>query len=116
MVPNRAVLLPSKAFRKYKEFCLGTKSRPGWLLIHYGNIYYADPVEMTVDYYLPDYRWFPDVGNLVNGTCDLLQAAGIVENDSQIWSINAAISGIDKAYPRTELTLEVRRPEWWRDK
>jgi Holliday junction resolvase RusA-like endonuclease len=69
---------------------------------------------MTVDYYLADRR-MPDVGNLISATCDLLQDASIVYNDSQIWTITAAISGIDRKNPRTELILDIKKPDWWRE-
>lgn len=112
MLKDRNLILPSKAYRDYHKFCVGTKTRPGWLLVNYGNHRIDDPVEMWVDYFLPNYAHLPDVSNLINATCDLLQDAGIVWNDSQIWQIHAAISGIDKAHPRTEIQLEIKRP-WW---
>lgn len=110
---DRNILLPNKQYREFKKFAIGTKTRPGWLLIHYGNIHFTDPVEMVVDYYLADRR-LPDVGNLLSATCDLLEESGIIENDNQIWSINAAISGIDRVNPRQEIYLAIKKPGWWK--
>ena len=115
VIKERNLVLPSKSYREYHKFCIGTKTRPGWLLLNYGNIQYTEPVEMVVDYYLPNYAHFPDFSNLVSATCDILEAAGLVYNDSQIWSITAAISGIDRKNPRTELILDIKKPEWWRE-
>lgn len=109
---NRNTLLPNQRYRDFKKFAVGTKTRPGYLLLHYGNRQFTEPVEMVVDYYLADRR-IPDVGNLINATCDLLQEAGIVYNDNQIWSINGAISGIDRKNPRQEIQLTINKPDWW---
>lgn len=113
MLKDRNLILPNKQYRDYYKFAIGSKSRPGWLLIHYGNIQFTDPLEMIVDYFLADRR-FPDVGNLVSATCDLLEDAGIIYNDNQIWSINAAISGIDRGNPRQEINLTIKKPGWWK--
>jgi hypothetical protein len=114
MVKGRNLILPNKQYREAHRFLIGTKTRPGYLLLHYGNIQFTEPVEMVVDYFLADRR-MPDVGNLISATCDLLQDAGIVYNDSQIWTITAAITGIDRKNPRTELILDIKKPEWWRE-
>lgn len=110
---DRNILLPNKQYREFKKFAIGTLKRPGYLLIHYGNIQFTDPVELTVDYFLADRR-IPDVGNLVSATCDLLQDSGIVEDDRLIWNINAAISGIDRQNPRQEINLTINKPGWWK--
>ena len=117
MVKDQNIILPSKAFRDYRKFCLGTKTRPGWLLVCYGNLQFTGPVWVSARYWLPDYRWWPDLVGLMQGTGDLLEAAGIITNDRNIVSWGGShIAGIDRDDPRAEINLaEVGRPKWWRE-
>jgi Holliday junction resolvase RusA-like endonuclease len=105
MVASRSLILPSKAFREYAKFCIGTKTKPGWLM-QWGNIQFTAPVNMQVLYWLPDKRWWPDLLNLLAGTADLLQDAGILENDKLVAGVDGSrIMGLDKDEPRAEITI-----------
>ena len=102
------LLLPSKPYRQYRDFCLGKGKRPGWLA-QYGNIHFPGPVALCARYWLPDKRWWPDLVGLLQATSDILQAAGLIDNDRNIISYDGSrIMGLDKANPRVEITIK----EW----
>ena len=51
----------------------------------------------------------PDLLNLEQATADILQKAGVIENDKNIYSFDGSrIAGVDKANPRTEIIIEGR--------
>ena len=105
MVASRSLILPSKAFRAYQKFCIGTARRPGWLM-QWGNIQFTMPVNLKALYWLPDKRWWPDLLNLLAGTSDLLQEAGILEDDKLVASVDGSrIMGIEKNNSRAEITI-----------
>ena len=116
MVAGRNLILPSKAFRAYKTFCIGTKKRPGWLC-QWGNVQFVGPVRVDCHYWLPSYQWWPDLVGLLQGTSDILQAAGIIVNDKNIVTYGtSAIVGIDRDNPRVEITIsDAPKPRWWKD-
>jgi Holliday junction resolvase RusA-like endonuclease len=105
MVKGRNLILPSKAFSEYQKFCIGTKTKPGWLM-QWGNICYTVPVQVTCFYWFPDNRSKPDLVGLLQATSDILEKAGILENDRLIASYDGSrIMGIDKEHPRAEITI-----------
>jgi Holliday junction resolvase RusA-like endonuclease len=106
MVAKRSLILPSKAFRDYEKFCLGNRKSPGWLA-QWGNVRFTDPVQLTCLYWLPDKRWWPDLLNLLAGTSDILEEAGILENDRLVQSVDGSrIMGLDPENPRVEITIQ----------
>lgn len=112
MVAGKNLILPSKAFRAYEKFCIGTKTKPGWL-IKWAHIRFTDSVSICAQYWLPDKRWWPDLVGLLQGTSDLLEKAGILENDALINSYDGSrIMGIHKESPRAEITIEHLEMTW----
>jgi Holliday junction resolvase RusA-like endonuclease len=74
--------------------------------MRWGHINILAPVHVKALYWLPDKRWWPDLIGLLQGSADLLEKAGIIENDRQIESWDGSrIMGIDKNAPRAELTI-----------
>jgi len=58
-------------------------------------------VNLEARYYLPNRQGYPYLINLLQGTCDILEKAGIVDNDRFIVGFdNSRIEGIDKKIPR----------------
>ena len=115
MVAGRNLILPSKAFREYEKFCIGTKRKPGWLM-QWGNVCYDVPVQMTCLYWMKDRRK-ADLLNLLAATSDILEKAGIIENDVLVESVDGSrIVGIDKGNPRVEITIAELREESWPEK
>jgi len=112
MIAGRNLILPSKSYRKYKDFCIGTKKNPGWLM-QWGNIQFSGPVRIDALYYLPNLAHFPDLCGLFQATGDILEAAGIIENDRNIvsWGVSR-IAGIDKENPRVEITISETEKGW----
>lgn len=105
-VNGKPVIIQSKYWAQYERFCCGTKRKPGWLA-QWGNIQFDKPVTLTCHYWLPDRRSRPDLGNLLAGTCDLLEAAGILKNDRLVVKFgDSCIMGIDANNPRVDITIE----------
>lgn len=113
MVKGRNLILPSKAYKEYYDFCIGTKKKMGWL-VQFGNMQFQGPVRVDAHYWLPDYRWWPDLAGLIQATGDILEAAGILVNDKQITSWGtSAILGLSET-PRTEITISEMNVSWWK--
>jgi Holliday junction resolvase RusA-like endonuclease len=110
MVKGRNLLLQSKPWREYEKFCIGTKRKPGWLM-QWGNVCYREPVQMTCLYWRQDRRP-TDLLNLLAGTSDLLEKAGIISNDRLVVSVDGSrIMGVDRAAPRVEIEIRPLRDE-----
>ena len=107
---NRPILLPSKAWMTYEKDALQQ-------LMAWGNLYFPGPVYVHAVYYPKDYRWWPDLVGLLQGTSDLLEKAGIIVNDKNIVSYGGShIKAVDRDNPRVEIAIaEVEKPEWWRE-
>jgi Holliday junction resolvase RusA-like endonuclease len=62
---------------------------------------------MKALYYLPHKGGMPDLVGLLQGTCDILEKGGVVDNDRQIVGFDGSrIAGFDRLNPRTEIVLE----------
>jgi Holliday junction resolvase RusA-like endonuclease len=71
----------------------------------YVSIPIIEPVQVSFLFYCKDARK-RDLCNLIQCPADLLQQAGIIENDCLIQSLDGSrIMGIDKDNPRTEITI-----------
>lgn len=98
--PHGHKLLPSEAFERYQEDAL-------WHLKKYKGRY-DQPVHVKCLYWLPDRRWWPDLVGLLQATSDILEEAGILENDKLIRDYDGShIVGLDKQNPRVEILIEV---------
>lgn len=68
------------------------------------------PCTVVASYYMPNRAAWPDLVGLMQATADLLEAAGVLENDRLITSWDGTdITGISKKNPRAEIILI---PEW----
>lgn len=92
-------LLPSEAFERYQEEAL-------WYLKKYRERF-DGPVHVCCLYWLPDRRWWPDLVGLLQATSDILEKAGILENDRLIADYDGSrIAGLDRDRPRAEIEIE----------
>lgn len=65
------------------------------------------PVLVKCLYWLPDQRWWPDLVGLLQATSDILEKAGILENDRLIIGYDGSrIAGLDKRNPRVEIEIQ----------
>lgn len=86
---GKSRLLPSKQFEAYEEAALWQlrcQARP--------DIPLACPVNLRVEYYMPNRKGWPDLMGLIQATADILQDAEILADD-----------GIDKVNPRAEIIV-----------
>lgn len=93
-------VVPSDAFLEYQNIAL-------LYLRRYKQVF-GDPVSMCCHYWLPDQRWWPDLVGLLQATSDILEKAGILENDRLVADYNGScIAGIDKFKPRVEIIIKI---------
>lgn len=67
---------------------------------------HTGPIAVQAQYWLKDRKSWPDLIGLLQATSDILQTAGIIENDRDIVSYDGSrIMGIDRQNPRVEITI-----------
>jgi Holliday junction resolvase RusA-like endonuclease len=92
-------VVQSEYYQAYEEACL-------WHLKKY-RVKYTGPVQVTARYWMPNRRSWPDLMGLLQATADILEAAGIIENDRDIVSLDGSrIMGVDKENPRAEIRIK----------
>lgn len=98
---GRSRLLPSKQFEAYEEAALWQlrcQARP--------DIPLACPVNLQVEYYMPNRKGWPDLMGLIQATADILQDAEILADDGYVAALTGCrIAGIDKVNPRAEIIV-----------
>lgn len=100
MQRTRYGLIQSKQYRAYEQSAL-------WQIKPHRPEKPIDcAVTMTAKYYMRDGRGWPDLFGLVQATADILEKAGVIEDDGYIANIDGScIAGIDKERPRVEVTV-----------
>jgi Holliday junction resolvase RusA-like endonuclease len=64
-------------------------------------------VQVTARYWMPNRRSWPDLMGLLQATCDILERAGIIENDRNVVSLDGSeIVGVDRENPRAEIRIK----------
>lgn len=98
LINNKRVLLPSKAFKEYEKVAFMQLARVKAV---------NGPVSVLCRYYLQNRAHWPDLVGLLQATSDILQAAGVIDNDKYIVNYDGSkIAGIDKDRPRAEITIQ----------
>ena len=104
---GKRFVIQSKQYLAYEKDCL-------WQIIAQCHLHpemsetITDKVNLQALYFMPDKR-VPDLLNLLQATCDILEKARVIDNDKNIISFDGSrIMGIDKANPRTEIIIERR--------
>ena len=102
MQKTRRGLIQSKQYRQYEEAAL-------WQLLNQkpkGLAPIDRAVKMEALYYMPDRRGWPDLFGLLQATADILEKAGIVEDDGYIADVAySCIAGVDPVWPRAEIKV-----------
>lgn len=102
MTKTRHGLIQSKQYRDYEKMALCqlmTQKPRGFRAIDCA-------ARMTARYYMPNRKGWPDLFGLVQATADILESAGIIEDDGYIAQIDGSmIAGIDAEDPRVEITV-----------
>lgn len=98
-------LLPSEAFMAYEQISLLHLRR-------YKGIMFSMPVHLKCLYWLPNQAHYPDLVGLLQATSDILEKAGILENDRLIADYDGShIAGLDKFKPRAEIYIRLAQIE-----
>jgi len=93
-------IIQSPQYQKYEEACL-------WYLLSFRAPRFAGPVQVRVEYWMPDRRSWPDLLGLEQATADILERAHILRNDRDIVSWDGSrIAGVDKDNPRAAIEIE----------
>ena len=97
---GRPSLISSKQYLSYEEACL-------WELKSYeGPRFKNKKLKVKCLYWMPNYRSWPDLIGLMQSTWDILEKAGIIDNDRNIVSPDGSrIVGVDKENPRAEVYI-----------
>ena len=102
MTKTRYGLVQSKQYRDYEKMALGqlmTQKPRSFRTI-------ACAARMNVEYYMPNRKGWPDLFGLVQATADILEKAGIIENDGYIADVAySCIAGVDPEWPRAEIKV-----------
>jgi len=102
-------IIQSKQYRAYEKDCLlQIKEQFPWQIttaLHPG-LPITGKLHLEVLYYMPDRR-LPDLLNLLAATSDIIEKAGVIENDRDIVSFDySRIMEADKENPRAEVFIE----------
>lgn len=96
MQRTRFGLIQSKQYRQYEKSALWqlkSQTRPPKPI--------GCAVYMQAEYYMDSRRGWPDLFGLVQATADIMEKAGIIEDDGYIAQMDGSmIAGIDKENPR----------------
>lgn len=96
-------IIQSKQYREYETASL-------WQLKKY-KAKYTGAIHVCARYWMPNRASWPDLIGLLQATSDILEKAGIIENDRLIEHYDGSrIVGVDKEFPRVEITIEEVTP------
>ena len=90
-----------------QDFKIYEKAALTWLM-QWGNVWIPGRVIVCAHYYPPDKRGHPDIDNLYATWGDILQKAGLIENDKFIKWGDSDIMEPDRDNPRVELVITSR--------
>lgn len=92
-------VVPSKQYKAFEEEAL-------YRLNGYHGPAFDGPVHMCAEYWMPNRASWPDLMGLLQATADVLEKAGVIDDDQLIKSLDGTrIVGVDKEAPRTVVTL-----------
>lgn len=112
-IRTKTGVIQSKQYREYESIAVlqlrAQKSK--WRL----KAPIACPVTMSCYYHMPNKRGYPDVIGLLQATADILEKAGVVEDDRLISIVgNCYIGRIDKENPCVEISIsEITDTNWY---
>lgn len=102
MTKTRYGLIQSKQYRDYEKMAmcqLMTQKPRSFHTI-------ACAARMNVEYYMANRKGWPDLFGLVQATADILEKAGIIEDDGYIADVAySCIAGVDPEWPRAEIKV-----------
>ncbi len=100
---GKPMVIQSEPYRLYADECL-------WRLKGYRGPTFAEPVKLTARYYMPNRRSWPDLMGLLQATCDILEAAGVLEDDALVKRLDGSeIAGVDRDQPRADVVIATWR-------
>ena len=100
-IGGRPRVIPSAQFMDYEKSCLFQIR-----MARVGGLKISSPVNVRCVYFMPT-RHRVDLVNLLEATCDILVAAGILEDDNSniVASHDGSYVNYDKYDPRVEISI-----------
>ncbi len=98
---GRLMVIQSEQYVRYETECL-------WRLKSYRGPKFKCLVEVSAKYHMPS-KQRPDLTNLMQSTADILEKAGIIDNDRNIVSWDGSRILVDSEEPRVD--VEIRKWE-----
>lgn len=111
-IRTKTGVIQSKQYREYESIAIpelvAQKSKQGL------KKPLACPVIMSCKYHMPNKQGYPDLMGLIQATADILEKAGVLENDRLVSIIeNSFIDQISKENPRAEIKIsEITDTSW----
>ena len=103
---GKPFVVQSEQYQTYETACL-------WVLKKYRGPKFTGPVHLQARYWMPDRKSWPDLPGLYQATADILEKAGIIDNDRNIVCMDGSrIVGVDKENPRVEIMVESCKTEF----
>lgn len=97
---KRRQIVQSDQYQAYEEECL-------WRLKNYNGPTFEGAIRIQTRYWMPNKRSWPDLVGLMQATWDILEKAGIIDNDRNVVNPDGSrIMGIDRKNPRVEIFIE----------
>ena len=98
---GKSFLLQSKQYREYEKACL-------WELKNYrGPTFEGSKLHVKCEYWMPNYRSWPDLIGLMQATWDILEKANIIDDDGNIVIPDGSrIVGVDRNSPRVDIEID----------
>lgn len=111
-IRTKTGVIQSKQYREYESMAIpqlvAQKGKQGL------KTPIACPVIMTCRYKMPNKQGYPDLMGLIQASADILEKAGVLENDRLVSIIETSfIDGMNKFNPCAEITIaEITDTNW----
>lgn len=94
-------VVQSEQYQRYETECL-------WRLKQYRGPSFRDSkLHISCKYWMPNNRSWPDLIGLMQASWDILEEAGIIDNDRNVVNPDGSrIMGVDRENPRAEIFIE----------
>ena len=97
---GKPFITQSKQYKQYEKAAL-------WELSTCQEKFKGDKLHVKCEYWMPNRRSWPDLVGLLQASWDIIEKAGIIDDDGNIVSADGSrIVGIDKNNPRADIYIE----------
>lgn len=110
---GQTYVIQKKTYRKYEDYCILQLNE---IKASQKDFTLFTDCCMVAEYWMPNKEGEPDLVGLLQSTCDILEAGGIVENDKYIRQFgfedrHSKVMGIDEENPRVDIVIKKAKEE-----